>query len=587
MKNNLIEQDIHDFFKMAPDAREKRINALPVDKQLTLVLFAPWERRHEIITASERARELVQAMPAEELFWTVKAAGPEDSTIILNLATPGQLQIFFDLDWWHKAEIRPEKIAAWLLLLFQSSRQAIGSWLKWILQKDVWLIASVLSTFITVVKRPDDMDIQEAKDLLPGFTLDNVYYISFKKQKLAPLFATVIGQVLEISPGHYRDVLETMLWETRSHNIETAYRLRCGRLQDLGIPDYYESIDIYLPMKPEEMHETETAEHLHLPSDLEMPAFVPTLYISGFPVLEQGFRRLSGSGVMERLIRETTGVANKVLMADLVDLDDPAAMKKALEKTFHILNLGLEFLEIKWSKRPEEILASHFLEEIMRVSCNLLMPLSTKASELSKKDSSRFLPYETRELISAASHRPAMMYDSTSDTKVNIRSLSQLKNALEQMEMAALWCVVIEHMVPHYSIWSTDIDWKRTNFLAIEEFTAEAALCTSICNLMVKGKFQVRPVQPGDLPILKKILLKKDIKRAVSQIMDIIGPIAEDINDQRKKDRLYQLIAQSIEECFSEIQQIPPNEAYDMRFIKTVVVELEPQGAGQPLEENG
>jgi CAAX prenyl protease-like protein len=33
------------------------------------VLFTPWEKRHEIICVSEQAQHLVQALPAEELFW--------------------------------------------------------------------------------------------------------------------------------------------------------------------------------------------------------------------------------------------------------------------------------------------------------------------------------------------------------------------------------------------------------------------------------------------------------------------------------------------------------------------------------------
>lgn len=63
MENNLIRQDIHSLFEMTPKAREKRINTLSIEEQLTLVLFAPWEKRHEIICVSEQARHLVQAMP--------------------------------------------------------------------------------------------------------------------------------------------------------------------------------------------------------------------------------------------------------------------------------------------------------------------------------------------------------------------------------------------------------------------------------------------------------------------------------------------------------------------------------------------
>ena len=560
---------------MPPEAREKRINTMPLDEQLTLVLFAPWEKRHDIICVSEQARHLVQAMPAEELFWTVKATGPEDSGLLLGLATPCQLQLFFDLDWWHKAEIRPEKTAAWLLLMLDASGQAMDVWLRWILKKDIWLMASVFSTFFTVQKRPDDMDIQEARDQLPAFTLDNVYYLAFKNQKLAPLFASLAGKILEISPGFYRDCFETMLGETVSHNLETAYRLRCGRIQDFGIPDYYDSLDIYLPIAPEEMHRMETSDFQRLPAQDQMPSFVPTLYVSGFPVLENAVINLAGSRVMERIVREITGVANKVMMADLVDMDDPASLRGALEKTFSLLNLGLDYLGEKWFLTSEEILASCVLEEIVRAGCRLLLPLLTEARNLSRKGSSAFLPYEAREQLKAACQRPAMMYDSAAASKKHITCLSQLHECITCLEEARSWCVIVEGLSPEFSAWEREIRWQETNFLAVEEFTAEAALCTAACNLAVNGKLEVKAVTGQDILSLAQVLLDSDPQETVNRIMNILAPLSESKEDSAGRQALQRLIAQSLENCLSEIRHLTAGESGRLRFLKTVLVNLQ------------
>ncbi len=573
MKNNLINQDVHAFFKMAPETREKRLSVLPLEEQLTLVLFAPWEKRHEIITSSPRARELVQALPPEELFWTVKATGPGDSTEILNLATPGQLQLFFDLDWWYKAEMRLEKIAAWLLIIFECSNEAVDTWLKWILQKDIWLIASILNSFIDVIKRPDDMDIQEAKDLLPGFTMDNVYYISFKKPKLAPLFASIIAKILEISPGFYRDVFETILWQTPSHNLETAYRLRCGRLLDHGIPDYYESLDIYLPLKPEQMHRMETSYLQRLPLGDQMPPFVPTLYISNYPLIETAIRKLAGTRGMERIVREITGIANKVMMADLIDMDEPTVLKDALAKTFSILNLGMDYLCEKWAMSPEQILESCFLEEIARVSAGLLLPISSRASEILKRGSSRFLPYVTREQLHAACHRPAMLYDGP-DSEEHISSIDQLQRAIQQIEKAWHWITVIECLRPEYTTWDHLVDWKKTNLVAVEELSADVAFCTSACHFLLDEGFKLTALTPNQLPSLKKRLQDIDTTQALENILTIMAP-----DDQGQKEALraggtIDMLRDSLDACFSEIRDIDVERSDNLPFLKTIMVKV-------------
>ena len=171
----------HSILTLPPAEAEALINDLPLAEQASLVLMAPWERRQEIIILSRESRALVQGLPVEELFWTVKAVGPQDAVHILNLANAEQLQFIFDLDWWHKAELLPEKIATWILLLFEAGEDAMASWLQWLKKKDETLLPAILRPFIQVYKRPDDMDIQEAKDMLPLFTLDNVYFVSFQK----------------------------------------------------------------------------------------------------------------------------------------------------------------------------------------------------------------------------------------------------------------------------------------------------------------------------------------------------------------------------------------------------------------------
>ena len=584
MKDNFITTNsITSLLKMKPALREKKFNELTIEEQLSTVLFAPWEKRQEIITLSHRAREIVQALPAEELFWTIKATGPEDAALLLDYVRPSQLQLFFDLDWWHKAELRPDKIAAWLVLMFEHAGKKADAWLQWICQKDIWLMASILHKFVLVQKRPDDMEIQEAKDKLPAFTLDNVYYIAFRNPKLAPLMGMLLSKMIGLSAGFYRDALETMLGQTPSENLETAYKLRCGRIQDIGIPDYYESLDIYLPLEPGEMHRKEVEAFKSLPPSDHMPAFVPTLYISDLPMVHQAVIALAGSRDMERIVMESVGVANKVLMADSVNLDDPSALKSALKKTFSMLNLGMEFLGREWSLPPEKVLASCFIEEIVRVASHLLLGLSTMARGLDERRSSAFLPYELREQVRAALYRPSMLYNSAAADNEFITSLKQVDLCSSRLQQAESWCSITEMLNPAFDSWEKVIDWPATNFMAPEEFTAPAALGTAVCNRIIHGSMEVKPVSAQDCIRFINMIDEngKGIKDRAGSLIDEIlslvqstGNCQADINNHEVVE-IKELALKTVQRMFDELKETELDEgdpSDSLRFIKGLLV---------------
>ncbi len=553
---------------------ETQINTLDLPNQLNLVLTAPWEKRFEIISSSEQAGQIVANMPVEELFWTIKATGIEDSSIILSLATPEQLQFIFDLDWWHKDRLKSEKIAAWLLVMFELSVQGLRNWLKWILNRDPWLFPAILNEFITVVKRPDEMDIQEAKDRLPAFTLDNVYFIDFKKKKLAPLFIRLITDMVEMDAGKYRDILETMLWETPSHNLETAYRLRCGRIGDFGVPDYYQSLDIYVPISKEEMHviELHNSPLARLPVNYDMPAFVPTLYVSGYPALENAVRMLAGNPVMERIVRETTGVANKILMADLVDLDEPENLKMALEKAFSLINLGIEKLSELSGKAPEEILKSHYLEEIARFSSGLLLPFGDKARKITSGPYYKVLPHRLKDVVEAASLRPSMLFDISTGLPKSVKHLDELKRLEFLLSEASAWSKVVPFLEPSFEKWPSKIKWEETNFLAPEEFSVDSALATAVSHLITKSRFQVTPLDREELEALYERLSGMGKEETFGLLKELLEPLCAKDDSGLKEEELSETILPYLLEVFSELVTEGERAINEPQYIKHILV---------------
>src|SRR6516225_4387334 len=75
--------------------------------------LAPKERLEALVSAPD-ARELVQSIPADELYSTIAEVGLADSTELLHLASPEQFQALLDLGAWSKDRIEARRAITWL-----------------------------------------------------------------------------------------------------------------------------------------------------------------------------------------------------------------------------------------------------------------------------------------------------------------------------------------------------------------------------------------------------------------------------------------------------------------------------------------
>ncbi len=583
---------------------ERFMASKTLEEQLTEVLFAPWGRRMELILASPRARELVRAMPQQELFWTVKAAGPESSLHLLELALPEQIQFFLDLDWWIKDELVPEKIMSWLLVLFELGKGFNLEWIRWLHQKDPWLIAAILPLFVRVEKRPDHMEVQEARDLLPAFTLDDIYYLAFRNDKIAPAMAMLAANLLEASPAIYRDVMETMLTGTVSENREKALKLRRARLNDLGLTDYHDSLDIYAPLKPEQMHVLgqEGVAADHAAADLPMPAFIPTLYLEDAPLFMQAAQKLQGSSHMARIVYETVGAVNKIMMVEMTDLDDPDSITKTVKRAFGLINLGLESVVSRLGMAPEDVLSGRYVEELVRVGFSALRPIRRAARSILASSSSKFLPAGKRQMLEALSRTTPVYLAEQEAEERPFTSAVQLQEALRAVIEADLLLAAAGSVVPAPDEWNDRIlkvvRWEGTNLLSPDEFDIEVALETAAANLLLGRGLNLIPLKPEDLKALRELFsnIDKDEEALEEKVFELADRMISGIEDIREEKRrqggdhqpalgkgqlrdqigaLAQKLVHSIRHQVTETGEGPGEEGPDSRFISGILVQTE------------
>ncbi|MCK4604485.1 MAG: hypothetical protein KAU41_07275 [Deltaproteobacteria bacterium] len=578
-----------------PEAEaEALMNELSLAEQASAVLMTPWERRQEIILLSQDSRALVQGLPVEELFWTVKAIGPQDAVHILNLANAEQLQFVFDLDWWHKAELRPEKIATWILLLFEIGEEAMASWLHWLMKKDETLLPAILRPFIRIYKRPDDMDIQEAKDELPQFTLDNVYFVSFKQETLQPIWGRFLMKMLEVSPGLYRDVLETILGETEAKNLEKSLHLRRSRIGDWGLPDYYDALDIYAPLHGNHIRKVEIAYFEEEKGfDILLPAFVPTLYMGDYPVLRTAIEELSGTRVMERVVQEWVGAANKVLMVDEVDLDDPDALRNSLFKVAAFLNLGLEAAAKTEHRSPKDVLKSGVLEDIIRLANTMTRRLAAKARSL--VDSGRIskdflhLPEAWADALKGLLFKRPLLWDPALSKYRPFCDMTELIAVENFITTADEWTRLMACILPQYGNWAREIPWTSTNLSHPNELILPQALLTALAQKTLGGELKFYPVPAGKLNYLRSTWFQdsptpsfseeknssgpEPLLETVKYCVEALQPVAEQAG--LTHERLYSIVKESLMTLYEEWRDLPADMPIDGRFVSSLIIDLE------------
>lgn len=584
-----------DSFLTLPEAEaEALMNELSLAEQASMVLMTPWEMRQEIILLSQDSRVLVQGLPVEELFWTLKAIGPHDAVHILSLANAEQLQFVFDLDWWHKAELRPEKIATWILLLFEIGEEAIASWLQWLMKKDETLLPAILRPFIRIYKRPDDMDIQEAKDKLPQFTLDNVYFVFFKKEALQPIWGRFLMKMLEVSPGLYRDVLETILGETEAENVEKSLHLRRSRIGDWGLPDYYDALDIYAPLPGNHIRKVEIAYFEgEKGSDILLPAFVPTLYMGDYPVLRTAIEELSGTRVMERVVQEWAGAANKVLMVDEVDLDDPDALRNSLFKVAAFLNLGLEAAAKTEHRSPKDILKSGVIEDILRLANTVTRKLAAKARSL--VDSGRIskdflhLPEAWADALKGLLFKRPLLWDPALSKYRPFCDMTELAAMEDLITTADEWTRLMACILPQHGNWAGEIPWASTNLGHPNELILPQALLTALAQKTLGGELKFYPVPAGKLNYLRSTWFPdsptpsfseeknssgpEPLLETVKHCIEALQPVAEQAGLAR--ERLDSIVKESLMTLYEEWMDLPADMPIDGRFVSSLIIDLE------------
>ena len=342
------------------------------------------KQRIEQLLAAPDSAALVQALSPIEYTVLLKAA-PDMRALLLQLGHPEQIRTVLDLDCWHKDMLQDARVLEWLEALQQSGEEICAQTLQTL---DSEMLSVVLHRYLRVNAA---LPAEEEED--PGpydeVLANELYRVAFIDPD-SPVNERVVEflRVLRLADlDVYHRLMQEAMWAQESDLEEWAYRWRTGRLQDEGIPNYYEALEAYHVTESAPLHGLDPSppEPPGLPASAEESGQVPSYAWSVTPsgsLLAQALRGDFTPVTWERLCWEMVSLCNTALVLDQVDFADTAAVRASLGRVHAYVNIGLEYLSHYDPQQAVSLLTTHSLQSLCQIGFSLCMRLRQRASSL-------------------------------------------------------------------------------------------------------------------------------------------------------------------------------------------------------------
>ncbi|RMG43226.1 MAG: hypothetical protein D6718_12720 [Acidobacteria bacterium] len=352
------------------------------------ILELPRRARVRAILESDRPRELVRALPAQEFFLTIAEAGLDEALPLLPLASRHQLDFLTDIDAWSGSELDPERMARWIEAFAAADPDLVARWLR---EGDEDTVVVALAHLVRVYKLDAETDPAFFPPERPLPTLDGVYFLEPAPGAPPEVFPPLwegLTRLRAAEPRVYEALLEQVLWIIPAEREEEAYRGRCSRLAERGFPEFDEAVEVWVPgpeIRAEERRRLAArfeGRRLTPPAGREPVTALIPLDGSTTPVLARAVAALPP----ERLEETATAIAalaNRYAVASLGHLGELETHRLGLETALSHLQLGLlELVPDGDAGRAAAVLAEMHPRDIARVGVGAVQERAFRARRL-------------------------------------------------------------------------------------------------------------------------------------------------------------------------------------------------------------
>ncbi|MHB8058534.1 MAG: DUF6178 family protein [Desulfuromonadaceae bacterium] len=344
------------------------------DKRAYLDTVLPKERMALILDDPDD-KKLARAMQPQELYWLLKENGAADSVELLALASPQQCVFILDMELWRGWSFQEEQAVEYLGYILKGGEE---HFLELLPHLDFNILSLLLGREIIVAGGIGDLNSDEERQTDWDHTFDDVFLIKFKNQEHAVIIGFFLELVCRFDNSLYVALMESVSGEVDIESEEECYRIKSGRLADLGFPPHDEAIQIYSRINPATFTPASDKELLQTG---EMGT-LPETYLSGKTFLERVIARMDS----ELFRQELNYLINTALVADEAPFADMEYMGSVMERVHGYLNIALEYLSKGDEAKGVEIITGEHLKRLFQLGFSIIIALKIRADKLTEAD---------------------------------------------------------------------------------------------------------------------------------------------------------------------------------------------------------
>ncbi len=507
--------------RMDDDLLKARLSNLSADAQIEVAASLGWDDRLRVIRNSDAAREIVQGLPAEEVFLTVKSAEEGDALFLVGLTSPDQLRFILDMELWRGDRLDVARARQWLTYILACGEEKVIEFLE---HSDRELQTIMMSKLLTLVPNEEGVTVPQG---LPSIMPDEFFTILSSVPEETENIRLLLRIIRQWGRDRFYELLFDIYGRSGPEAEEEALRWRNSRLEEKGLLEFDEAIEIYAYIGESEAREIADkalAGGSRTPGTgdevvEEVAPVYPMVLAEPRTLLYRTLRSIEDLPEQNRLRSELAFSANRLLVADAERIGEIDAMKSSLKRLFSLANVGLLFLSGGEGKTAEGIVKSLPVKELFQIGFSRVADLGSIARKIAAKwwparreTGFLLLGLPGEEVLSGALKRIPQFYDLPESGRpgfrdfVTFEEVARTRRTLEETDVVAE--TLFDHLglpLPH----TAEIEPGDVFAGGLEDITMSSLLLTGFVHFTLKGSFEMLPLTPEDLDGMFGVVLER------------------------------------------------------------------------------
>lgn len=503
----------------------QEFNALSFSERLEMVRVSDSEFRYRLLLEASDGPRIMQRLSGQDVFLMLKEVGDEATESLLPMISPDQFTFAIDLDSWDGDHIDADQALQWLGHILNGEEEKI---LQIVREMSFELLVLILKKHVSILHGPEDIDDDDVR--VEAMRRDGGYEVAFHNDENSKLFIKLFEVLFRLDPGFYNYLMDSIRGEHDSMLEESVYQQRTGRLHDAGFPDPHEAKAVYGWLDPDTFNGQE--------GKLPMAPSEENIAQPAFMLIEANPRDLLAAALAHNYTSainwELACLANKVLMADEVDLSDKSSVQQSLNQMYETFNLALEYL-CNDKQEAVELLDSAYFQHLFQVGHSLKLRLQRQAKQLKQSSASHFFDVPFNSVIESLLKKPQPLYFTGLDTPDDVGE-RPFKSAIDLVK-AEKWLDKIDaqrqlfvERMPFDLPTEDSLDLSGCHPGKVEELTLSQLFLTALANRVLGRGFIPEPLAVDELPglhgnISKEGVLDPDLRdETVAWVGSLVEP---------------------------------------------------------------